>query len=71
MRNYAIEIKPLSPELGGGFFAWVPDLPGCMSDGRTQTEAIGNAMTAIDEWIEEAVRLNRAVPAPTRKHAAY
>jgi antitoxin HicB len=49
----------------------VPDLPGCASDGATQSEAINNAAEAIDEWIEEAQRLGRAIPAPTRKQAAY
>jgi hypothetical protein len=30
---YPIIVEPLSPE-GGGYLARVPDLPGCMSDGR-------------------------------------
>jgi antitoxin HicB len=69
--NYEIRVKPLLPDEGGGFLAWVPDLPGCASDGSTPTEAIENATRAIDEWIDEAVRLDRAIPAPTRKEAAY
>ena len=69
--NYEIRVKALPSDEGGGFLAWVPDLPGCMSDGNTPAEAIENATRAIDEWIDEAVRLNRAVPAPTRKQAAY
>ena len=64
--NYHIQVDPLPPDEGGGFVAWVPDLPGCMSDGATPAEAIANATKAIDEWIEEAVRLRRAVPAPSR-----
>jgi antitoxin HicB len=70
-RSYHIEVKPLPADEGGGFLAWVPDLPGCASDGATQSEAINNAAGAIDEWIEEAQRLGRAIPAPTRKQAAY
>ena len=62
--NYHIQINPLPPDEGGGFVAWVPDLQGCMSDGATPAEAIANATKAIDEWIEEAVRLRRAVPTP-------
>jgi len=69
--NYEIRVKTLPPEDGGGFLAWVPDLPGCASDGSTPTEAVENATQAIDEWIEEAVRQGRAIPAPTRKQAAY
>jgi len=33
-----------------------------MSDGRTPTEAIDNATHAIDEWIAEAIRLERPAP---------
>ena len=33
--DYEIKVKQLPPEDGGGFLAWVPDLPGCMSDGDT------------------------------------
>ena len=67
--NYHIQVDPLPPDEGGGFVAWVPDLPGCMSDGATPAEAIANATKAIDEWIEEAVRLRRAVPTPSRRAA--
>jgi antitoxin HicB len=68
--NYHIEVDSLPPDEGGGFVAWVPDLPGCMSDGATPAEAIANATKAIDEWIMEAMRLSRAVPAPGRRRAA-
>jgi antitoxin HicB len=69
--DYEIKVKQLAPEDGGGFFAWVPDFPGCMSDGDTLVEAVANVRAAINEWIAEAVRLNRAVPTPTRKQAAH
>ena len=62
--TYQIEVKALPLEDGGGFLAWVPDLPGCMSDGDTATEAVANVQAAIDEWIEEAVALGRPIPAP-------
>ena len=68
--NYHIQVEPLPPDEGGGFVAWVPDLQGCMSDGATPAEAIANATKAIDEWIEEAVRLRRAVSAPRLAAAA-
>jgi hypothetical protein len=32
--GYTIVIGRLSVEDGGGYLAYVPDLPGCMSDGR-------------------------------------
>jgi antitoxin HicB len=60
-------IEPLPPEDGGGFVAYVPDLPGCMSDGATREEAARNVSDAIECWIEEAKRLGRAIPAPKRE----
>jgi len=46
--DYHIRIDPLPAEDGGGFVAWIPDLPGCMSDGSTQKEALENARAAIE-----------------------
>lgn len=42
----------------------VPELPGCMADGKTRQEALANAETIVQEWIETARDLSRAVPAP-------
>lgn len=67
--EYPIEVRALLPDEGGGYLAWVPDLPGCMSDGATKAEAIANARQAIGEWIEEAERLGRRIPQPT--HALF
>lgn len=46
------------------FIAEVPELPGCAADGRTRQEALQNAQVVIDEWIETARELGRAVPEP-------
>jgi antitoxin HicB len=66
-----VMLRALHAEDGGGYLAVVPDLPGCMSDGDTPAEAVQNVTAAIDEWIAEAMRLNRAVPTPTRRQVAY
>ena len=63
---YRIVIEPLSGADGGGYFATVPDLPGCMSDGETPEEALVNVQDAILSWIEAATELGREVPQPTR-----
>jgi predicted RNase H-like HicB family nuclease len=42
----------------------VPELPGCMADGATYREAIANAEVIIQEWIETAQALGRAIPEP-------
>lgn len=61
---YRITIEPLSEADGGGYIAWVPALPGCMSHGSTAAEARNNATQAIHEWIDEAIRQGRDVPLP-------
>jgi predicted RNase H-like HicB family nuclease len=44
------------------FIAEVPELPGCMADGETYKEALSNAETVIDEWIDTAMELKRLIP---------
>lgn len=52
------------------YVAEVPELPGCMADGATYQEALCNAGRVIDEWIETALELGRAIPNP-RGRLAY
>lgn len=42
----------------------VPELPGCAADGATYGQAIANVEIVIDEWIETARGLGRAIPEP-------
>jgi len=46
------------------YIAEVPELPGCMADGKTYQEAISNAERVIQEWIETATELGRSIPQP-------
>jgi predicted RNase H-like HicB family nuclease len=48
----------------GAFVVDVPELPGCMADGATYQEALANAETVIQEWIETARALGRSIPEP-------
>lgn len=61
-QHYAIIIS--WSEEDQAFLAEVPDLPGCMADGATQAEALANAGTIINEWLETARELNRPIPLP-------
>ena len=63
-RRYAVLIKPLSEDDGGGWIATVPDLPGCMSDGETMAEAAENVLGAIDAWLDTAEEEGRPIPCP-------
>ena len=49
------------------FIVEVPELPGCMADGRTYQEAVSNAELIISEWIETAEELGRPIPNPRGK----
>lgn len=48
----------------GSFVAEVPELPGCMADGKTYQEAASNAEVVIQEWIDTAKEEGRPVPEP-------
>ncbi len=43
------------------FIAEVPELAGCMADGATYEEALANAQVVINQWIETAQSLGRAI----------
>lgn len=64
--DYAIVIEPLAIEDGSGFIAFVPALPGCVSDGDTREEALANVQDAIQSWIGRAQAASRDVP-PVRE----
>jgi antitoxin HicB len=64
--EYPVIIEPLPEAEGGGFVALVPDLPGCMSDGATEEEALASVKDAVVSWIDEAKQLGRPVPPPSR-----
>ena len=64
VRDYYVEVETIASEDGGGLFATVPDLPGCMSDGDSLDDLSANVGDAIECWIAAAKRLGRDVPAP-------
>lgn len=45
----------------------IPELPGCAADGETYIEALQNAQTVMQEWIETAQELGRPIPQPRGK----
>ena len=46
------------------YIAEVPELPGCAADGKTYQQALANAETVIQEWLETATELGRPIPTP-------
>ena len=56
------EIRPLTPEEGGGYLLEFPDYPGCMSDGETPEDAIREGADALKSYLETLTALGRPVP---------
>jgi predicted RNase H-like HicB family nuclease len=54
-------------ETDNSYIAEVPELAGCMADGKTYADALGNVETIIAEWIETAQSLGREIPSPRGK----
>lgn len=51
-------------EEDGAFIAEVPELPGCMADGRSHREALRAVERVAKEWIATAKELGRPIPRP-------
>ena len=64
--RYRIILTPLANADGGGWFAEIPELPGCCSDGETPEEAARNIQGAQRCWIEVQIKRGKAVPEPKR-----
>ena len=61
---YEIRLRPLTKEEGGGWFAEMPGLPGCMGDGETEQAAIEDVRAAALEWALSATEINQPIPSP-------
>jgi predicted RNase H-like HicB family nuclease len=48
-----------------GYVADVPELPGCMSQGKTIEEALANAREAVELYLETEPGDRREPPRPT------
>lgn len=60
--NYCMLLKYSAEEKC--YIVTVPDLPGCMADGRTPNEAYENVKIVMREWMETAKAAGRKIPEP-------
>jgi len=67
MNKYRYEVIIYWSDTDNCYIAEVPELSGCMSDGASYNDCLYNLEIVIDEWIETAKELGRAVPAPKGK----
>ena len=67
MMNSKYEIILYWSKEDDAFIAEVPELAGCMADGKTYQEALQNVKVIVDEWIETAKALKRPISEPKGK----
>jgi len=53
------------------FVAEIPELPGCMAHGASREDALKNAESAIQAWIETAEEFGDPVPQPKGRKLMY
>ena len=67
MNNIKYEIIVYWSDEDNAFIAEMPELPGCMSDGKTYEEVIQNIKVIAEEWIKTAKELGWDIPEPKGK----
>jgi antitoxin HicB len=69
--QYQFTVRPLSKEEGGGYLVEYPDIPGCMSDGKTIEEAVTNGREALRDCMEVFRESGRKIPKPSIEAAQW
>lgn len=62
--DHPFEVRPLSPEEGGGFLISHPDFSDCLSDGESVEEALANGKDALKAAIAALKAKGLPIPAP-------
>ncbi len=65
--KYRVDLIPDNQD--GGYVAVIPDLPGCVSQGETEEEALKMIAEAKEVWLEEELRRGRSIPLPREKYS--
>jgi antitoxin HicB len=61
---YTIVVHEAAPKDGGGFWAEVPDLPGCFASGETLSELKQDAAEAIESHVSALRQVGKGIPCP-------
>ncbi len=64
---YRIEIVPDATE--GGYTAWYPELPGCITTADTMDRILQNAIDAKRSWFEAAIADGVEIKEPVKMNA--
>src|SRR5947209_3198408 len=60
-RIYSVRIHPGDPD-ERGFWAEVPALPGCNTQGETYEQTLANAKEAIEGYLKMLIKLGEPIP---------
>ncbi len=69
--KYKYEIIIYWSNEDNSYIAEVPELSGCMSDGKTYQEALVKVEQIIEDWIVTAKSLGRTIPSPKGQKLMY
>lgn len=73
MKSEAIEMfRPVIHEEGGRYWAEIPAMPGCLTEGDTLDEVRSNIVEAAQGWLEAKLEwlMGRVAPAPAATSVA-
>lgn len=62
-----IEYLVIFEKAGGNYSAYVPDLPGCITTGKTAEETERNIKEAIDLYLDTLREEGKPIPEPTTR----
>lgn len=65
MKKHELTYAVVIENAGANFSAYVPDLPGCVSTGRTVDETLRNIREAIEFHLEGLLEDGDPIPRPT------
>ena len=69
MKDYHINI--FFSDEDGGYIADIPDLQRCSAFGDTPEQALSEALTAKEAWLEAARAEGKSIPEPRYRPAIY
>jgi len=69
MKDYHINI--FFSDEDGGYIADIPDLQHCSAFGDTPDQALSEALTAKEAWLEAARAEGKSIPEPRYRPAIY
>lgn len=70
MTDFAYTIVVVPDLDDGGYYAFIPDLQGCMGDGETPQDAVSDVMAAAGCWAAVRAEQGRDMPEPGESERA-